>query len=235
VVAATSNSSSADAPESTTTTSAAAGDRATYDAGAAGSVSVVNDGGVLRFAAITPADGWRSEIEVPRGREIEVNFTDNGRRVDFNAELEDGQVRVRVRDSASQTSEDSLADVVTAPADPPSDQPSPSGDERSVAAGAAGVVHYAFDGSLLVTAVDTASGWTAEIEQERGDEIEVVFTSGGARIDVEVEIEDGAPRERVRTRDDDGFRDDDDFRHDDDDDFRHDDDDNSGRGHGEDD
>jgi hypothetical protein len=239
VTAIASNSSSADSAESTTTTSAAT-DRATYDAGDAGTVTVVNDGGALRFESIRPAGGWVSDIEVPSGREIEVNFTSDGRRIDFNAELEDGQIRVRVRDRAASNDDDSQADVDATPAPTPSPAATPSGNVHSVAAGSAGVVHYIFDGSLLVTSVDTASGWAAEIEEQRGNEIEVVFTSNGSRIDVEVEIEDGAPRERVRTRDDDGR--DDDFRHGDDDDRGDDDrgdddhdDDRSGPGGGGDD
>lgn len=76
----------------------------------------------------------------------------------------------------------------------------PDDAERTVDAGAAGAVHYTFGDALTIASIDTAPGWTAEIEQARGAEIEVVFTNGSRRVDVEVEIEDGAPRERVRER-----------------------------------
>jgi hypothetical protein len=74
------------------------------------------------------------------------------------------------------------------------------GERRVVAADPAGTVGYRFADVLTVTSVDPAPGWAAEIERPRGREIEVVFTNGARRIDVEVEIEDGAPRERVRDR-----------------------------------
>jgi hypothetical protein len=141
------------------------------------------------------------------------------------------------------------ADAPTAGSTTPTADPTPSDlladgtsadDVRSVDAGPAGVVGYIFDGDLSVATVDVAPGWTSEIEQSRGREIEVVFTAGAARIDVEVEIEDGAPRERVRTRtvdDRGGEIRDDRVRHLDDDDDRsgHDDDDDSGRRGGDDD
>jgi hypothetical protein len=139
------------------------------------------------------------------------------------------------------------ADAPTAISTPPTADPTPSdrltdgaSGVRSVDASPAGVVGFVFDGDLSVATVDVAPGWTSEIEQARGREIEVVFTDGAARIDVEVEVEDGAPRERVRTRtDDDGGGEvrDDRVRDLDDDDGSADDDDDdrSGRRDGDDD
>lgn len=71
---------------------------------------------------------------------------------------------------------------------------------RSVDAAPAGTVQYTFDGVLTLGGVDTAPGWTARVEDVEARKIEVVFTDGARRIDVEVEIEHGAPRERVRDR-----------------------------------
>lgn len=138
------------------------------------------------------------------------------------------------------------------------------GERRLVSAGSAGSVQYRFADVLTIASVNPAPGWTAEIEQAGGAEIEVVFTNRARRLDVEVEIEDGAPRERVRERteddrspdtedgicDDDGvghdvvddhggdrIRSSDDDRHDDRSGHRggDDDDDRSGRDHPEDD
>jgi hypothetical protein len=59
-------------------------------------------GGTLTLVSATPNAGWRVEIEQGTGREIEVDFRAGTRRVQVNVELEDGQVRerVRVRDDA---------------------------------------------------------------------------------------------------------------------------------------
>jgi hypothetical protein len=85
--------------ESTTFVDIPVGGTQTLAAGAAGFVTVTRDAsGVLRVVAVAPAAGWVFEIEP--GDEIgeaEVDFRNGVSRVQFNAELEDGAVRVRVR------------------------------------------------------------------------------------------------------------------------------------------
>jgi hypothetical protein len=46
-----------------------------------------------------------------------------------------------------------------------------------------------------------ARGWRVEVEQAAGVEIEVDFRQGTRRVQVNLELEDGAVRERVRIRD----------------------------------
>ncbi|HZA00102.1 MAG TPA: hypothetical protein VE575_15180 [Acidimicrobiales bacterium] len=72
-----------------------------------------------------------------------------------------------------------------------------------VEAGEAGTVtvRRAGAGVELVSAVPTA-GWAVEVEDSSGDEVEVDFRRGTERVQVDVEVEDGALRERVRLRDD---------------------------------
>lgn len=79
----------------------------------------------------------------------------------------------------------------------------PSGDVRTVTAADAGTVTYRVDGSTvtLLQATPTA-GWRVEVEQASGDEIDLDFRSGTRRVQVDIEFEDGAVRERVRVRDD---------------------------------
>jgi hypothetical protein len=144
--------------------------------------------------------------------------------------------------------DDTPSSAPTATATPGGDaQAEGQGGRRLVSAGSAGSVEYRFTDVLTIASVDPAPGWTAEIEQPRGTEIEVVFTNGARRIDVEVEVEHGAPRERIRERTDadrspgtdEGVRADNGVGHDLDDDHRGDrdgsDDDRSGRDHSEDD
>lgn len=75
------------------------------DAAGAGTVLVAVEGNSLRLVAATPTAGWRVEVEQSRGREVEVDFRRGSKRVQVNVELEDGQVRerVRVRDDADGT------------------------------------------------------------------------------------------------------------------------------------
>jgi hypothetical protein len=78
-----------------------------------------------------------------------------------------------------------------------------AGEVRTVTAGEAGSIMVSVDGtSLQLLAAAPNSGWQVEVEHAAGDEVEVTFRSGTVRVDVNVEIEDGQVRERVRTRDD---------------------------------
>ena len=74
---------------------------------------------------------------------------------------------------------------------------------RTVDAAGAGTVTFTQSGGRLslVSAVPS-KGWTVEVEQAGGVEIEVDFREGTRRVQVNLEIEDGAVRERVRVRDD---------------------------------
>lgn len=71
-------------------------------AAGAGSVTVAVSANRLDVLAATPAPGWRVEVEVASGREVEVDFRRGGDRVQVNLEIEDGAVRerIRIRDDA---------------------------------------------------------------------------------------------------------------------------------------
>ncbi|MDH4116280.1 MAG: hypothetical protein OEX04_03300 [Acidimicrobiia bacterium] len=71
------------------------------EAGEAGSVLVATDGTVLEVTEVLPAPGWSGEVEVPTGREVEVDFRNGTRRIQFNAGLEDGVIRVRLREGTA--------------------------------------------------------------------------------------------------------------------------------------
>jgi len=64
---------------------------------AGGTVTYSNSGGSLTLVSAVPANGWAVEVEQGSGREIELDFRSGGQRVQVNIELEDGQVRERVR------------------------------------------------------------------------------------------------------------------------------------------
>jgi hypothetical protein len=69
----------------------------TFGAGPAGTVTVSRAGGVLTIVSADPAAGWVISEREDSGREVEVTFVNGGVRVKFDVELEDGAVRVRVR------------------------------------------------------------------------------------------------------------------------------------------
>ena len=77
------------------------------------------------------------------------------------------------------------------------------GDVRVVSAGDAGSITVVSDGTTLgLLTTNSNAGWRVEVERSAGREIEVTFRAGALRVDVNVELEDGRIRERVRTRDD---------------------------------
>jgi hypothetical protein len=117
----------------TSTTTAPAPDDPTsvrsIDAAGAGTVVVAVEGTGLRLVAATPAPGWQAEVEHGTGREIEVDFRSGTQRVQVNVELEDGQVRerVRVRDDADGT--DVRTEAGTIVRDDTDDRSGPGGDD----------------------------------------------------------------------------------------------------------
>jgi hypothetical protein len=125
--------------------------------------------------------------------------------------------------SPSVTSSDPSTPPTT-PSSTPSSTPSTGreptmpGSGDGVVQSPGGTVTYAVqDGSLSLVSAVPASGWSVEVEQSAGRELEVDFRAGATKVDVHVELEDGQVRERVRVDDDD-------------DDARGGDDDNSGPG-----
>jgi hypothetical protein len=74
----------------------------------AGTIRLANDGTSLTILAAVAMEGYVVEVEVPQGREVEADFRGEGRRVQFNAELEDGVVRVRIRAEADATTSTTL-------------------------------------------------------------------------------------------------------------------------------
>lgn len=89
----------------------------TFGAGAAGSVTVSRAGGTLSIVSADPAAGFVVSERQDSGREVEVTFVSNGVRVKFDAELEDGAVRVRVRTRGATSA---TLPVPTAPTTPTS-------------------------------------------------------------------------------------------------------------------
>jgi len=105
-------------------------------------------------------------------------------------------------DSSSSTS--STSSTSTTPTTPTTaGAPAQGAAGRTIDAAGAGTVRVSASGGRLslVSAMPT-SGWRVEVEQAAGREIEVDFRRGTQRVQVNVEFEDGAVRERVRFRDD---------------------------------
>ncbi|MDH5373456.1 MAG: hypothetical protein OEX97_10980 [Acidimicrobiia bacterium] len=69
----------------------------TYTAGDGGTVTVASNGSSLTIVSVNAAAGWSYEVEVAAGLEVEADFRNGTRRIQFNAQLEDGEVRIRVR------------------------------------------------------------------------------------------------------------------------------------------
>jgi hypothetical protein len=191
--------------EATAREQAVAGVETVYEVGDAGTVTVTNDGARLEIVSVNQNDGWQIEIETAAGREVEVDFRNGTRRIQFNAELEDGEIRVRARErvitaatqATTSTTQGSTASTVAV-----SEQ-----GAVTYEAGAAGSVTISSDGSqLTIVEVNAADGWSHEIEVQVGREVEMDFRNGDERVQFNAELEDGEVRVRVRTRTADGTR-----------------------------
>ena len=107
------------------------GEAVTYQAGDGGTVTIASDGAILTIVSVDPADDWTTEIEVSAGREVEVDFRNGIRRIQFNAELEDGEVRIRVRDRIVDDQSGSADDGASNNSGPSSDGVDNSGPGNS--------------------------------------------------------------------------------------------------------
>ena len=192
-----------------------------YEVGNAGTVTIAKDGSVLSVASVNQAPGWVIEIETASGREVEVDFRNGDTRVQFNAELEDGQIRVRAverSDTGASTTSTSTSTSTTGTTDTSTSTTASTSTTvigANVAAGvtagatrydagAAGSVDIVRSGAVLeITSVNPAAGWTFEVEVRTGREVELDFRRGGERVQFNAELEDGEIRVRVRTRTDD--------------------------------
>lgn len=145
-------------------------------------------GGGVAAVALTPGDDTAPASVELTGSAADIG-RDGGDAVDASALDGTGQDDSRLTGSTSTT-------AVTAP------RPTSTSGTRVVDAFGAGTVTVNVDGGnlTLVSAVP-AAGWTVEVEQAAGREIEVDFRSGTRRVQVNLEFEDGAVRERVRVRD----------------------------------
>lgn len=198
------SSSSASSTTSTTSTTPAASTVAgsqvatgseTHEAGAAGLVTVEQSGASLSVSNVAANPDWVSETEVASGREVEVKFVNGNQRIDFQAEIEDGTVKSRVKtrtlDGSTDDSSDEDNQTLTAP----------TAAALQFNAGEAGIVQIrAANGSLELVSATPHSGWTVtDIEIEGTREINVEFHNGNTEIEFKAEFEDGMVKTRVRT------------------------------------
>lgn len=165
----------------------------TFEAGEAGTVTVARADGLLSVTAVTTGSAeWQAEVEAASGREIDVKFISDLRRVDFKAELEDGEIGVRVRSRSLEgdatTTATTLGAVAAAVSGP-----------LVVDAGPAGFIELAVtDGQIDLIEIRTADdGWSFKTKAEDGDKIEVEFKGAIHEVEVKIELDDGRLRTEV--------------------------------------
>ena len=189
----------------------------------AGVVVLSRADGQLEIITATPNSGYTAEVEVASGREVEADFTGNGVKVKFNAELEDGVVKVRITTEDSDVASASGATSTTNRASTTS-QTSTSGSNsttattatsvfngagtmaladgqssRIVVADAGSVLLARNGGTLTIVSTESNPGWAVEVEVATGREVEGDFRNGGLRVKFNFELEDGVVRTEIET------------------------------------
>ena len=179
-------------------------------AGDAGSVVLVV-GSQLEIARLIPSPGWGAEIEVPSGREVEVDFRSGDRRIQFNAELEDGEVRVRLRDGSGESesrttssTDDSSVDHTTTTIDDStttteaSSAADTSGSETYSVPGVATVGVSWSAGRLTLASYVVMPGWHAEIQEQSPQRIRIEFDNGSLDARFEARLDGNEVRVEIR-------------------------------------
>ena len=170
--------------------------------------------GQLQIVSATPNTGYAAEVEVAVGREVEADFRGNGLRVQFNAELEDGVVRVRIRTEADDNNGATSSTGVTSPTStsptaPTSTAPAVNGSgnlvlaegqvSQVVVANAGSVLLRRSGGSLTIVYTESNPGWVVEVEVATGREVEGDFRNGNRRVKFNFELEEGVVRVRIES------------------------------------
>jgi hypothetical protein len=194
----------------------------------AGVVLLHRANGSLEIISVTPNNGYTAEVEVAVGAEVEAEFRGNGQRVQFNAELEDGIVRIRIRTKAEIAIRSTASTVTTQTGSTstsaatstststtlPTETTSTTVASTSTTAGAGiglpvGTVSYDLNGAgsvtvlfanetILITSINPAAGWSVATSEEKGDEIDVRLTNGNEEAELRVRIESGQLRVEVK-------------------------------------
>ena len=218
-----------DVAESTVNVSLAEGQTVSLPVDNAGVIVLSRANGQLQIVTATPNSGYAAEVEVAAGREVEADFRGNGLRVQFNAELEDGVVRVRIRTEADDNNNGSTSSTgvtsstgstsvtgSTSPTSTSSTTPTSTtattavngsgnlvladGQSSQVAVANAGSVLLRRNGgSLTIVSTQANPGWVVEVEVATGREVEGDFRNGNLRVTFNFELEDGLVRVRIES------------------------------------
>lgn len=208
-----------DVDESTVNVSLAESQTLTLPVDNAGVIVLSRANGQLQIVSATPNTGYAAEVEVAIGREVEADFRGNGLRVQFNAELEDGIVRVRIRTEADDNNGSTSSTGSTGSTSPTSTAPTaPSSTTSTAAVNSAGnlvladgqvsqvvvadagsVLLRRNGGSLTIVSTETNPGWAVEVEVATGREVEGDFRTGSRRVKFNFELEDGVVRVRIES------------------------------------
>ena len=203
-----------DVDESTVNVSLADSQTLTLPVDNAGVIVLSRAKGQLQIVSATPNTGYAAEVEVAVGREVEADFRGNGLRVQFNAELEDGVVRVRIRTEADDNNGATSSTGVTSPTStsptaPTSTAPAVNGSgnlvlaegqvSQVVVANAGSVLLRRSGGSLTIVSTESNPGWVVEVEVATGREVEGDFRNGNRRVKFNFELEEGVVRVRIES------------------------------------
>jgi hypothetical protein len=160
----TDDAASAPADEFVDTTRAEPG---IWPVGNAGTVTFDVVEGALTLEGYQAADGWTATVDEEESDEIEVDFTRDDQRWEFEVEIDDGRLEVEIRLDDTDASAGSY-DL-------------PDGGS------------FAFDanGVLTLTDVSPGEGWSVTEQEQESDELEIDLRNEDRRVDVEVELDDG--------------------------------------------
>lgn len=150
-----------------------------YLVGDAGEVEMRRENDRLVLVEVRPSDGWmHREDDNDDDDELEVIFTQDSQEMEFEAEIDNGELRTKICDETLN----------------------PAGDVFTV--GESGEVEARHEGDELVLVEVRPNGsWTHEIDDEDDDSIEIIFRADDGAMTFDYELDDGAAEAKVCTLD----------------------------------
>jgi hypothetical protein len=123
----------------------------------AGTVTIDRVGSTLRIEDVGPATGWTHEIQLASGREVEVDLRNGNRRIQFDAELEDGEIRARIRERVQARANPTTSSADESTSTTVDDSTSTTEDDSPSTSMAEGTTSTSVDDTTSTTLGDTTS------------------------------------------------------------------------------
>ncbi len=174
-----------------------------YPVDEAGTVEIAVGAAGLELITATPNEGFEISRTRTEPDNINVKFRAGSLEVEFEAELEDGALTVKVtREAVDESDDDHSSDDPSEDDSSTKAEASPNADmTKTFEAGSAGTVTISIAAGVLTLDGTTENdGWSITKTRTQSDEIKVEFSNGTDEVEFEAELHNGQLETKTETK-----------------------------------